>query len=325
MKTSVAMCTYNGEKHIKNQLDSILNQSLSVDEIVICDDGSNDKTIEIIIQFQLEYPNKISLHRNPINLRSNKNFEKAISLCNGDYIFLSDQDDIWKKNKVEKIIEYFSKNKSAEAVFSNAELINDNNEKFTDNNLWNSIGFIENQLSKPIDLYHHIKFKSNTVTGATLCIKQEIKPLILPIPDIKKFHHDEWIAIIIASRKKLEYLTDELISYRIHTEQQIGAKGNLNKSRLNNHLITANHILEHTTPKKYLDYARLTRIYYRNYLKFKKVSDNIKDDSSVNFKEIADTNLDLFKKCNEFLKKANPVLYFFRTLTDKIRGKRQFN
>lgn len=325
MKTSVAMCTYNGEKHIKNQLDSILSQSLAIDEIVICDDGSNDKTIEIIMQFQLEYPNKIFLHKNPINLGSNKNFEKAISLCNGDYIFLSDQDDIWKQNKVEKIIQYFSKNESAEAVFSNAELINDDNKKFKNNNLWNSIGFIENQLNKPIDLYHHIKFKSNTVTGATLCIKQEIKPLILPIPDIQKFHHDEWIAIVIASRKKLEYLSDELISYRIHTEQQIGAKGYLNKNRLKNHLIMANHILEHTTPKKYQDYARLTRIYYRNYLKFKKVSDKMKDDTPINFKDIAETNLNLFKKYNEFLKKTNPVFYFFRTLTDKIRGKRQLN
>jgi glycosyltransferase involved in cell wall biosynthesis len=323
MKTSVAMCTYNGEKFIKIQIESILNQSLPIDEIVICDDGSNDKTIEIIKQFQLEYPNKITLHKNQINLGSNKNFEKAISLCNGDYIFLSDQDDIWKMNKVEKIIEYFSKNESAEAVFSNAELTNDNNKKFTSISLWDSKGFMENQLSKPIDLYHHIKFKSNVVTGSTLCIKQEIKNLILPIPDIQKFYHDEWIAIIIASRRKLEYLTDELISYRIHSEQQIGAKGNLNKNRLKNHLVMGNHILEHTTPKKYQDYARLSRIYFRNYLKFKKVSDNTKDDPPINFKEIAESNLDLFKKCNESLKKANPIFYFFRTLTDKIRGKRQ--
>ncbi|WP_348825262.1 glycosyltransferase family 2 protein [Flavobacterium aestuarii] len=325
MKTSVAMCTHNGEKFIKYQIESILQQSLPIDEIVICDDGSNDKTIEIIQQFQVDYPNKIFLHQNPINLGSNKNFEKAISICKGDYIFLSDQDDIWKKNKAEKIIQFFSENETAEAVFSNAELINDNNKKFTDNNLWNSIGFIENKLPKPIDLYHHIKFKSNTVTGATLCIKKEIKSLILPIPDIHKFHHDEWIAIITASRKKLEYLTDELISYRIHEEQQIGAKGNLNKNRLKNHLTTAQHIFNHTAPEKYLDYARLTRIYYRNYLKFKKVYNSIKDNSSVDFKEIAESNLDLFKKSNKSLKKSNPVFYFFRTLTDKIRGKRQLN
>ena len=68
MKTSVAMCTYNGEKYIKTQLESILNQTVAIDEIIICDDGSNDKTIEIIAQIQLENPNKIYLYQNPINL-----------------------------------------------------------------------------------------------------------------------------------------------------------------------------------------------------------------------------------------------------------------
>lgn len=325
MKTSVAMCTYNGEKFIEIQIQSILNQSLPIDEIIICDDRSTDKTIEIIMQFQQEYPNKISFHKNSINLGSNKNFEKAISLCTGDYIFLSDQDDIWKKNKAETIIQYFIKNESAEAVFSNAELINDNNKKLSNISLWNSKGFMEGQLKKPIDIYHHIKFKSNVVTGATLCIKQELKSLILPIPDVKKFYHDEWIAIIIASRKKLEYLTDELISYRIHSGQQIGAKGNLNITRLKNHLAMGNHILGHTTPKKYQDHARLARIYYRNYLKFKMVSENTEEDCPINFNEIAQSNLDLFKKCNESLKKSNSIFYFFRTLTDKIRGKRQLN
>lgn len=324
MKTSVAMCTYNGEKFIEIQIQSILNQSLPIDEIVICDDKSNDKTIEIIMQFQQEYPNKISLHKNAINLGSNKNFEKAISLCTGDYIFLSDQDDIWKKNKAKKIIQYFIKNEFAEAVFSNAELINYNNKPFS-NNLWNSIGFIENKLKKPIDLYHYIKFKSNVVTGATLCFKKEIKDFILPIPDIKKYYHDEWIAINIASRKKLGYITDELVSYRIHKRQQIGAKGKLKELRLKNHLAMGNHILGHSTPKKYQDHARLARIYYRNYLKFKMVSENTEEDGSINFNEIAQSNLDLFKKCNESLKKSNSIFYFFRTLTDRIRGKRQLN
>jgi glycosyltransferase involved in cell wall biosynthesis len=323
MKTSVAMCTYNGEKYIKEQLESILNQTVSIDEIVICDDGSNDKTTDIIEQIQLENPNKISLYKNPVNIGSNKNFEQAISICTGDYIFLSDQDDIWKKNKVEKIIQHFSENESLEGVFSNAELINDNDKKFTNNSLWNSIGFIENKLKKPIDLYHYIKFKSNVVTGATLCIRKEIKGLILPIPNIKKYYHDEWIAIIIASRKKLDYITDELISYRIHTGQQIGATGKQKKNRSKNHLSTGNHILGYTAPEKYEDYALLIRIYFRNYLKFKNVSENTKEDTPINFKEIAETNLELFKKSDEALKRANPIFYFFRNLTDKIRGKRQ--
>jgi glycosyltransferase involved in cell wall biosynthesis len=325
MKTSVAMCTYNGEKYIKTQLESILNQTVTVDEIIICDDGSNDKTIEIIAQIQLENPNKIYLYQNPVNLGSNKNFEKAIFNCTGNYIFLSDQDDLWKKEKVEKIIQYFSENKSAEAVFTNADLINDTGEKFTENSLWNSVYFMEDELKKPINLYHHILFRSNMVTGATLCFKKEIKDLILPIPTVKKFYHDEWIAIIIASRNKLGYLTDKLISYRIHSGQQIGTSGNHKIDKSKKYLLMSNHVLGHIAPKTYQEHALLAKVYYRNYLKFKNVSKKTKDNSLINFKEITETNLELFKKCNKSLKKANPVFYFFRNLTDKIRGKRQLN
>jgi glycosyltransferase involved in cell wall biosynthesis len=325
MKLSVAMCTYNGEKYIKEQLESILNQTVAVDEIVICDDGSKDKTIEIIGQIQLENPNKISLYKNPANLGSNKNFEKAISICTGDYIFLSDQDDIWKENKVEKIIQYFSKNELAEAVFSNGDLINNKTEKNKNNTLWNSVFFIENQLDKPINLFKLIGSKRNMVTGATLCIKKETKGFILPFPCIKKYYHDEWIAIIIASRKKLGYITDELISYRIHSGQQIGGKSSIPKNITEKHLKLSNYILGYTTPKSYQDFNQLSKTYYRNYLKFKNISDNTKDNIPVNFKEIADSNLELFKKCNESLKRANPIFYFFSSLTDKVRGKRQLN
>lgn len=325
MKLSVAMCTYNGEKYIKEQLESILNQTMTIDEIVICDDGSSDKTIAIIEQFQVEYPNKFSLHQNPVNLGSTKNFEKAITACTGDYIFLSDQDDIWKANKVEKIIQHFLAHPSTEAVFTNGDLIDDKNEKIKTHSLWDSVFFFENQLEKPINLFKLISSKRNMVTGATLCIKKETKEFILPFPDIKKYYHDEWIAIIIASRKKIAYLTDELISYRIHSKQQIGGKNSIQKSITEKHLTLSNYILGNTPPKSYQNFDQLSKTYFRHYLKFKKISDNTKDSSPINFKEIAESNLELFKKCDDSLKKANPIFYFFRNLTDKIRGKRQLN
>lgn len=325
MKLSVALCTYNGEKFIKEQLESILNQTTAIDEIIICDDRSNDKTIQIIKEIQLKFPNKLSIYENKINLGSNKNFEKAISICSGDFIFLSDQDDVWKNNKVEKIINYFGENQSLEAVFSNADLINDKNENFSKNSLWNSVFFMENQLKSPINLFCLIKYKRNMVTGATLCFKKEIKKLILPIPDIKKYYHDEWIAIIVASRNTLSYLIDNLISYRIHTEQQIGGKSSSQINSTKKHLKFSNFILGKTAPKSYQDFRQLSKIYYRNYLKFNNVSNNVKDDFHFFFKEIAESNLELFKKCNDSLKKANPVFYFFKNLTDKIRGKRQLN
>ena len=88
MKISVALCTYNGEKFLKEQINSILQQSIHVDEIVICDDCSIDSTKEILDEFLQDFPNIFKIYINEINLRSNKNFEKAIKLCSGDFIFL---------------------------------------------------------------------------------------------------------------------------------------------------------------------------------------------------------------------------------------------
>lgn len=124
MKTSVAMCTYNGAKYIREQLDSILNQSHLVDEIVICDDGSIDETIEIIKRIKRNTAIPISIYINEPHLGVNLNFEKAIKLCQGDIIFLSDQDDIWEENKVDTIIGYFSTHEDKNVVFGDAVLIN---------------------------------------------------------------------------------------------------------------------------------------------------------------------------------------------------------
>ena len=91
---SVAMTTYNGEKYIRKQIESILNQSMKVDEIIVCDDGSTDKTVEIL----KEYP--VTVYQNENNLGYRLNFKKAMSLCTHEYTFLCDQDDIWEKKKI---------------------------------------------------------------------------------------------------------------------------------------------------------------------------------------------------------------------------------
>jgi glycosyltransferase involved in cell wall biosynthesis len=324
MKISVAMCTYNGEKYIKNQITSILSQSVAVDEIIICDDNSNDNTLSILMQFQIENVHKIKIYQNEFNIGSTKNFEKAIEISSGDYIFLSDQDDIWKVNKVEKVIQHFTENPSIEAIFSNADLINEKNEKIGAITLWDSVFFIEKQLKKPLDLFCLIKSKRNMVTGATLCIKKEVKNLILPFPNIKKYYHDEWIAIIIASRNKLNYITEELISYRIHSNQQIGGNTSFHKNTAKKHLRICNYILGNSIPKTYQDYNQVTKTYYRHYLKYLNVFENTKDNLPVNFKEIAEANLEFYKKFNISLNQKFPILYFLRNGIDKLRGKRQF-
>mgnify|MGYP002564096947 CR=1 FL=1 len=124
MRLSVAMCTYNGEKYIREQLMSIRNQTLRIDEIVICDDCSEDDTVEIIENLIRQYDLPVRLHVNTWNHGYRKNFEQAICRCSGDIIFLSDQDDIWLPTKVETIIGYFNSNPDKEFVFTNAALVN---------------------------------------------------------------------------------------------------------------------------------------------------------------------------------------------------------
>src|SRR6476659_477323 len=101
MKISVALCTYNGERFLNEQLESILAQTFPVTEIIVCDDGSTDDTSTMLQQFERRYFNLFKIYVNAENLGVIKNFEKAISLCAGDIIFLADQDDIWEINKVE--------------------------------------------------------------------------------------------------------------------------------------------------------------------------------------------------------------------------------
>ena len=112
-KISVCIATYNGEKYIKEQLESIIHQLGEYDEIIISDDGSNDKTIQIIENFKdtrikifNHSPNRKTKYKFDLTTR---NIENALSKAKGDFIFLADQDDIWIKNKVEKLIPFFEK------------------------------------------------------------------------------------------------------------------------------------------------------------------------------------------------------------------------
>ncbi|MGG7035950.1 MAG: glycosyltransferase family 2 protein [Flavobacterium sp.] len=328
MKLSVAMCTYNGEKYISDQLSSILNQTLKVNQIIICDDKSTDNTFNIIKDFQIQHPGIISYYENEVNLGTNKNFEKAISLCDGDYIFLSDQDDIWKTNKTEKIISHFLKNPELEAVFTNADLINDNNDSFSEKSLWESVYFFENILTKATDLFDLIKYKANMVTGATLCFKNDIKKFIIPIPDTKNCFHDEWIAIIVSSRKSLGYISDKLISYRIHSAQQMGVgKTNQNKKKqikkINRKILEANFTLGNKTPMTFKEISKISNSHYERYLFFKNLTNNTTTNQSHIFHELSQENMNLFEEYETKLKKTNPVFYYFRKIKDKIKGKRQ--
>ena len=204
MKISVALCTYNGEKFLKEQIDSILNQTQKVDEIVVCDDGSTDCTIEILKEYDRKYPNIFHIYRNKVNLRSVKNFEKAISLCSGDVIFLSDQDDIWVSHKVEKYVAYFNANPHITVLASNGYCIDENSKVHDKYSIWDVPQFLR-EAKAPLNYYHIITQISNIATGSTMAFKKEIVAKAIPFPVSEGFHHDEWLALISSKNKNFEF------------------------------------------------------------------------------------------------------------------------
>lgn len=226
---SVALCTYNGEKYIRQQLDSILSQTMPVDEIVVADDCSSDTTPQIIDNYCQSYNGVFRLIKNKCNLGFRKNFEIAIANCNGDYIFLSDQDDIWHPDKVKKTISYLNRKKYY-GIFTNANLIDGEGIELK-GTLFDKLLFRQYIKEKHMypNLYTTLCLSSNFVTGATMAITKEAKPFILPFKTSEGIYHDSYIAIKLSAISKLGYLDETLISYRIHSSQQIGLS---NESKL---------------------------------------------------------------------------------------------
>ena len=218
---SVALCTYNGGKYLKQQIDSILSQTMPVDEIVIRDDGSKDSTCAILERYASQFP-QINYKRNSTNLGYLRIFESALSACRGDYIFFSDQDDIWFENKVKETINSF-KTTNKLGYFSDAVIINELGEK-TNQTLFSILRlypFISNKL---LDRYAFeiLCLSGNFVTGATLAISREALKELIPFRTSKYILHDMWIALKLSSNNNLGYINKPLMSYRFHSSQECG-------------------------------------------------------------------------------------------------------
>lgn len=205
---SVAITTYNGEKFLEKQLCSILAQTHANVEIVICDDGSSDNTIKIIQELQRQHK-KISLYQNDCNLGYVKNFEKAIELCAGEYIALSDQDDIWLNEKLEKLVNNIGSNL---LIHSDVSLIDDRDALLCER--WKG------------NVTSHTCFEdfmfSNVVTGCTVLFRKEILEEALPFPKGLAYH-DWWLGLVAAKHGRIIFLNEPLILYRQHESQDTGA------------------------------------------------------------------------------------------------------
>ena len=220
MLLSVAMCTYNGARHIDEQLATIAGQELLPDELVISDDGSTDKTVDQLEKFARTAPFDVRILRNATNLGYSNNFRQAVGQCSGDLIALSDQDDLWYPHKLARLAKVFRENPSVEGVFSNGDLV-DGSSNPIGRTLWDSFRFgdaaqAEFRAGGSVDAL----LRRNVVTGMAFAFRSSIRGFMASRP--QTWMHDNWLAILLALRSSLFALPECLVGYRIHASQQVG-------------------------------------------------------------------------------------------------------
>jgi len=199
---SIALCTYNGEKFLAEQLDSIVNQTYSNLEVIVVDDRSSDQTLNILQSYSNQFA-YIKVYENEVNLGYIKNFEKAINLCTGEFIALADQDDIWFPNKIEIQIQE----------------IGDNSLIYHDSEFINSDGVSMNKkMSDVINMYQGDSFKPflffNSLSGHESLFRRSLIPFSLPFP--KGIFHDRWLAYTATNIGSIKYIDQSLVQYRQH-------------------------------------------------------------------------------------------------------------
>ena len=218
-KVDILLATYNGEKYIKEQIESILNQTYKNIQIIISDDCSKDGTRQILKEY--EKNDKIKVFYQEENLGYVKNFEFLLKQVESNLYMLSDQDDVWKKEKVEKSVEKIE-NEKLDLVFGDLEVVDENL-----NTLYKSYNRYMHLIHK-IKKYqkdYRLQYLYNCMTGCTIISRKNWIDKVLPFPTNSKYMiHDYWLGLVIALNGKVGYIEEPYILYRQHGKNQVGSK-----------------------------------------------------------------------------------------------------
>lgn len=214
-KISVAMTTYNGEKYVAKQLESIICQTRLPDEVIICDDGSSDATIEIINGFIGKYQLcNWKLMKNCINAGWRHNFFKAASLTSGDIIFFADQDDIWCEDKIEMMSDLMIRHEMG-CLYAEKQIIDSDDNLFKERQ--DKKVFTGNLFRIPLKN----SFYELTTLGCCMCVSRSLLKLYLEL-NFPEGGHDSQCGRLAVLMSSLWYLDFPVIKYRIHNQNTSG-------------------------------------------------------------------------------------------------------
>lgn len=220
-KVDIVMTSYNGEKYISEQINSILNSNYQNFHISIYDDGSTDSTLEIINQYHLNNIDKITIYKNKNNKGVTKNFLEGLSNTNGDYIMFCDQDDYWKEDKIvvtlNKMIELEQRYLNLPiAVFTDVIVVNKELKEIHPS-------FFKMSNLNPYKTDLASLLMENKLIGCSVMVNKAVRDVIKSndIPEYAKFH-DGWVALIATALGKIGYLNKGTLLYRQHGENIVG-------------------------------------------------------------------------------------------------------
>lgn len=208
---SVALCTYNGERFLQEQLDSIAMQTRLPDEVVVGDDNSTDSTVEIIERWSKNVSIPVRIYKNTQNLGFAQNFSQTMLRCTGDVIFPCDQDDVWKPEKVEIMSRFLIDNPSCGIVFSGRSLIDSDGKLLPEQ--W------EEQYSRsyPLDTsVYYVEYSKNhpQKAGCMMAVRQTLVKKAFPVP--APWSHDVWLFSMAPLYCEIQTIPDVLMYFRRH-------------------------------------------------------------------------------------------------------------
>lgn len=217
-KIDILMATYNGQKYLVEQLDSIINQTYHNWNLLIRDDNSTDKTLEIIQNYHKKDKRIKILKDNKGNLGIVRNFEELLKSSESEFIMFSDQDDIWVENKLDMYLKMIEKIKNKGFMIHSDAILFDKNKS----NILKDTFISKKAINRGLENV----FFNYFVQGATILISKEIKNFILPFPK-EVYLHDRYIHLISELFFERIFVNKALIYYRQHGDNQIGAKNTI--------------------------------------------------------------------------------------------------
>lgn len=256
-KIDILMATYNGEKYIKEQIDSILNQTYSNFRLLICDDNSTDSTYSILQEYEKK-DSRIVVLKNEENLGYIRNFENLLKNVNSKYFMFSDQDDVWNQDKIELSYKFLKESES-DLVFTDLEIVDE------------SLNMISSSYNRKMGCFRKIIKCSNSyemiylynvITGCTILSKSKYIEKILPLPQNKDLIHDHFMPLIILlNGGKISYLDIPTIKYRQHSANQVGTSRYT--AKLNSFKEVRNHLID-VKISIFSEYVNCERLFINN-------------------------------------------------------------